>query len=60
VWIVQHDGSPDNTVLRVFTTRNEADVFINEVRNAFGSGVILGACPVGFRDTGGAARHSDS
>ncbi len=59
VWIVQHDESPDNTVLGVFATQHEACVFMDEVGDEFENGVICSAFPVGYRYTDGAARNSD-
>lgn len=49
VWIVQHDETPDNTVLGVFATQEEAAVFAEEVSDDFPDGVIFSKYQVGFR-----------
>ena len=58
VWVVQHDESPDNTVLGVFATQDEARVFMDEVKEGFKNGVICSAFPVGYRYTDGASSYS--
>ncbi len=58
VWIVQHDESPDNTVLGVFATEDEASAFMTEVEKDFENGVLCSAFPVGYRYTDGAAGYS--
>ncbi len=59
VWIVQHDESPDNTVLGVFATQDEARLFMDEIKDAFEGGVFCSAFPAGYRYTDGAAGYSD-
>lgn len=49
VWIVQHDDSPDNTILGVFATTSEADTFAEEVKDQFENGVIYSEFEIGFR-----------
>ncbi|ALD13896.1 hypothetical protein BFL35_13710 [Clavibacter michiganensis] len=49
VWIVQHDESPDNTVLGVFATREEAHDFAEEVTDRFPNGALTTHYPIGFR-----------
>lgn len=53
VWIVQHDESPDNTILGVFATDKEAYEFMETVKNDYADGVILSSFPIGFRATDG-------
>ena len=53
VWIVQHDESPDNTVLGVFASQDEADAFMDEVKSNFENGVLCSSFPVGYRYTDG-------
>ncbi|UOR01683.1 hypothetical protein MUN77_16470 [Leucobacter allii] len=49
VWIVCHDESPDNTVLGVFRTAEEAGAYAEEVQHLFANGVIYCAFPIGYR-----------
>ncbi|OUE10444.1 hypothetical protein C5E16_02675 [Clavibacter michiganensis] len=49
VWIVQHDESPDNTVLGVFATSEEAHAFAEEVTDRFPNGAITARFPIGYR-----------
>lgn len=49
VWIVCHDESPDNTVLGVFRTAEEAQAYADEVQHMFENGVIYSAFPIGYR-----------
>lgn len=53
VWIVQHDESPDNTILGVFATDDEAYEFMETVKHNYENGVILSSFPIGFRSTDG-------
>lgn len=57
VWIVQHDQSPDNTVLGVFATSEEADNFAEEIQGQFANGVIYSEFEIGFRFDRGSARY---
>ena len=58
VWIVQHDESPDNTILGVFATRNEASTFAEEVKPQFENGVIFAQFALGYRFDDNSARYS--
>ena len=58
VWIVQHDESSDNTILGVFTTRNEASTFAEEVKAQFENGVIFAQFALGYRFDDNSARYS--
>jgi hypothetical protein len=49
VWIVQHDESPDNTILGVFATSEEARAFAEEVSDRFPNGALTARFPVGYR-----------
>lgn len=56
VWIVQHDETPHNTVLRVSRRprrrQSRPTVHVN-----YADGVITMAFPIGFRFEDGAARY---
>jgi|GEM_PF-1851835 len=58
VWIVQHDERPDNTILGVFATRNEASTFAEEVKAQFENGVIFAQFALGYRFDDNSARYS--
>ncbi len=63
VWIVQHDDSPDNTVVGAFTTQGEAGSFAEEMSDRFENGLLYSAFNVGYRydqGTGYAAFGPDS
>lgn len=57
VWIVQHDESPDNTVLGVFATDDEAYAFMDTVKDDYENGVICSSFSVPYRSTDGAVRY---
>lgn len=57
VWVVQHDESPDDTVLGVFETPDEADSFAEEVKHQFETGVFCTEFEIGFRFDRGSARY---
>lgn len=57
VWIVQHDETPHNTVLRVFATAEEAAEYADAVHVNYADGVITTEFPIGFRFEDGAARY---
>ncbi|MDJ0317386.1 hypothetical protein [Arthrobacter antibioticus] len=57
VWIVQHDESPHNTILRVFATVAEADTFAEEVKTQFKNGVIYSSFTIGYRFDDGRAHY---
>ena len=58
VWIVQHDESPDNTVLGVFGTSDEADAFASEIGAQFKNGVMYGEFEIGYRFDHGSSRYA--
>lgn len=49
VWIVCHDESPDNTVLGVFRTAEEAEGYADEIEHMYDNGVIFTSFPIGYR-----------
>lgn len=49
VWIVQHDDTPHNTVLGVFSTEQEAAAFAEESKAEFQGGLIYARFPIGYR-----------
>lgn len=49
VWIVQHDESPHNTVLGVFSTEDEAAAFAESAKSAFPNGLIYARYEIGYR-----------
>lgn len=49
VWIVQHDESPDNTVVGVFQTEDEASAFAAEEAANFRDGLIYSEYEIGYR-----------
>ncbi|HEU5222846.1 MAG TPA: hypothetical protein VFU07_04100 [Candidatus Lumbricidophila sp.] len=49
VWIVQHDSSPNETVLGVFATMQEAHEFAETVGKRFPNGAIFTSYPIGYR-----------
>ena len=57
VWIVQHDESPDNTVLGVFGSLAEAGEFAEEVKARFANGVIYSEYAIGYRYDAGTERY---
>ena len=59
VWIVQHDESPDNTVLGVFGSLAEADEFAEGVKARFANGVIYSEYAIGYRYDDGTAQYRD-
>lgn len=58
VWIVQHDESPDNTVLGVFATEKEAREYANLVHAEYANGVITTEFAIGYRHHDRVARYS--
>ncbi|WP_258072058.1 MULTISPECIES: hypothetical protein [unclassified Rathayibacter] len=58
VWIVQHEESPHNTVLGVFGSPADADLFADEVKDSYRNGVLIGRFPIGYRSTGNVSRYS--
>lgn len=56
VWIVQHDESPDNTVLGVFATDDEAYAFMDTVKDDYENGMICSSFSIPYRSTDGAVR----
>lgn len=58
VWIVQYDESPDNTILGVFATRNQASSLAEEVGAQFENGVIFAPFALGYRFDDNSARYS--
>lgn len=57
VWIVQHDDSPDNTVLGVFATDDEAYAFMDTVKDDHENGAICPSFSIPYRSTDGAVRY---
>lgn len=57
VWIVCHDETPDNTVLGVFLTEDEASAYAEEIQDQFEDGVIYSAFPIGYRHIDQASRY---
>ena len=49
VWIVQHDESPDNTILGVFATSEAAAEFAEQVKDGFSDGVVFAGYDVPYR-----------
>ncbi|WP_258062034.1 hypothetical protein [Rathayibacter tritici] len=49
VWVVQHDESPNNTILGVFASEAEAATFAEEVQHRFPKGVIYAKFTLGYR-----------
>lgn len=49
MWIVCHDESPDNTILGVFRTSEEADEYAKEVGHMYENGVIYSGYRMGYR-----------
>ena len=58
VGIVQHDESPDNTVLGVFASASEAEKFAEEVGDRFENGVLYSSYEVGYRYDAGTGHVS--
>lgn len=57
VWIVQHDESPDNTVLGVFATDDEAYAFMDTVKDDYENGVICSSFAIPYRSTDQVVRY---
>ena len=57
MWIVQHDESPDNTILGVFASHGEAAAFAAEIEDQFPNGVIHSSFAVGYRFDQGSSRY---
>jgi hypothetical protein len=57
VWIVQHDESPDNTILGVFASQGEATAFAEEIEDQFVDGVIFSTFAIGYRFDQGSSRY---
>lgn len=57
VWIVCHDESPDNTVLGVFRTGEEAENYADEIEHMFENGVIFSSFPIGYRHIDEVSRY---
>ncbi|PZF60464.1 hypothetical protein DEI92_08720 [Curtobacterium sp. MCBD17_034] len=55
--MVQHDDSPHNTVVGVFATADEADAFMDTVKDDYENGVICSSFPIPYRSTDGAVRY---
>lgn len=49
VWIVCHDERPDNTVLGVFRTAEQAEDYAAEIGHMYDNGVIYSSFPIGYR-----------
>lgn len=49
VWIVQHDESPDNTILGVFATEGEASNFMEQVGDMYGGQVLYSSYKIGYK-----------
>lgn len=49
VWIVQQDETPDNTILGVFTSMEEASEYAESVSAGFPNGAIFSFFPMGYR-----------
>lgn len=49
VWIVQHDESAHNTILGVFGSQDEAQIFAEHVGSDFSNGAIFSRYRVGYR-----------
>lgn len=58
VWIVCHDENPDNTILGVFRTPEEANAYADEVHHLFENGVIFSSFPIGYRHIDERRRYS--
>lgn len=56
IWIVQHDESPDNTVLGVFDDELAADRFAKEVQHRSTNGVLIASFEIGYRYDAGSHR----
>ena len=56
IWIVQHDESPDNTVLGVFADEAAADRFAKEVQHRWANGVLIASYAIGYRYDEGSYR----
>ncbi|WP_035254139.1 hypothetical protein [Agrococcus lahaulensis] len=56
IWIVQHDESPDNTVLGVFDDETAADRFAKEVQDRWTNGVLIASHEIGYRYDAGSYR----
>ena len=57
VWIVCHDESPDNTVLGVFRTGEEAEEYADQIGHLFENGVIFTSFPIGYRHIDEVSRY---
>ncbi|OIH94276.1 hypothetical protein BIU92_07120 [Curtobacterium sp. MCBA15_003] len=55
--MVQHDESPDNTVLGVFATDDEAYAFMDTVKDDYENGVLCSSFAIPYRSTDGAVRY---
>jgi hypothetical protein len=58
VWIVQHDESPNNTILGVFPSGKEAAAFAEEVKGQFENGVLTAQFVIGYRFDDNSARYA--
>lgn len=58
VWIVQHDESPDDTVLGVFASPEEAHEYAQLVQGEFENSVIITEFEIGYRHRDGAVRYT--
>jgi hypothetical protein len=58
VWIVQHDESPQNTILGVFPSSKEAAAFAEEVKEQFENGVLTAQFALGCRFDENSARYA--
>ena len=56
VWIVQHDESPDNTILGVFATRNEASTLAEEIKAQLENGIVFARLTLSYRFDDNSAR----
>lgn len=54
VWIVQHDETPHNTILGVFSAQSEAAEYANEIQSQYANGVIYSFYKLGYRHHGDA------
>jgi hypothetical protein len=58
VWIVQHDESPANTILGVFSSGKEAAAFAEEVNGQFENGVLTAQFVIGYRFDDNSAHYA--
>jgi len=49
VWIVQHDETPDSTVIGVFLTQEEAWAYSEATKDRFPNGTLFSFFEFGYR-----------